>query len=318
MSFPTQKFEQLSINPDMPPTTRGQSLKALSDHASTANLPGIGEIALEKALSETTPLDSATLQQRALEVRDILSTFDRDELPTEYIDEPRYGRIEMLEEPKPLDHCLEVGDLKYTIFQLAVNCSTIYWIFRQLLPEERCAQFYAEKFNRRVNSQLDHFDKLAVNSEEGAITPGEAEEEVDRIARNLRLLVENARIDFEQRKRGDRKMVANFVGMLKEVCVRNKGTSLFQALIGNPPTPEPKFGLDALEAFPKPAIAEQSRGLENVQRLLIENDAPLEYRRAFDEIRRVLPAGAAEEPASSLKRPAVGPGRGKQKKPNRT
>jgi hypothetical protein len=319
MSLPTKKLEQLSINPGMPPTTRGQSLKALSEgHASAANPPDIGEIALEKALSETTPLDSATLQQRALEVRDILSTFDRDELPTEHIDEPRYGRIEMLEEPKPLDHCLEVGDLKYTMFQLAVNCSTVYWIFRQLLPEERCAQFYAEKFNRRVKSQFDHFDKLGTNPEEGTGPAGEVEEEVDQIARDLRLLVENARVDFEQRKRGDRKMAAYLVDMLKEVCVRNEGTSLFQALIGDPPTPEPKFGLDALEALPKAVIAEQSRGLDNIQRLLVENDAPLEYRRAFDEIRRVLPAGAADEPASSLKRPAVGPGRGKQKRPNRT
>jgi hypothetical protein len=319
MSLPTKRLEQLSINSGMPPTTRGQSLKSLSEgHASTANPPGIGEIALEKALSEAIPLDSAVLQQRALEVRDILSTFDRDELPTEYIDEPRYRRIEMLEEPKPLDHCLEVGDLKYTMFQLAVNCPTVYWIFRQLLPEERCAQFYAEKFNRRVKSQFDHFDKLTTNPEEGAGPLGEVEEEVDQIARDLRLLVENARVDFEQRKRGDRKMAANLVDMLKEVCVRNEGTSLFRALIGNPPTPEPKFGLDVLEALPKAAIAEQSRGLDNIQRLLIENDAPLEYRKAFDEIRHVLPAGVAEEPASSLKRPAVGPGRGKQKKPNRT
>jgi hypothetical protein len=319
MSLPTQKFEKLSINPGMPPTTRGQSMRALSDgHPLTAGTGGVGEIALDKALSETTLLDSAALQQRAFDVRDMLSTFDRVEFPTEYIDGVTYRRIGILEEPKPLEDCIVKEDLKNTMFQLAVNCSIVYWIFRQLLPEELCAQYYAQKFNRRVKSQFDLFDKISTDPKDGVDPAGEAEDEVEQIATDLRRIVDNARIDREQRKHGDSMMAANLVDMLKDVCVRKERASLFQALIGNPTTHEPKFGLDALEALPKAAISEQSSGLDNVKRLLIENDAPPEYRRAFDEMRRILPVEVADEPASSLKRPATSNGRGKQKRPNRT
>jgi hypothetical protein len=283
----------------------------------TGNHADIGDFALNKVLSQTTPLDSATLQQRAFEIRDILSTFDRDEFPTEYIDESTCTRIGMLEEPKPLQDCLEVGDLKSTMFQLAVNGSIVYWIFRQLLPEERCAQFYAEKFNRRVKSQLENFDKLTMDPEKGAVPTGEVDDEVDLIATELRRIVENARADREQRKHGHKLMAANLVEMLQEVCVRNKRPSLFQALIGNASIHEPKFGIAALEVLPKAAIAEQAGPLDVVEGLLIDNGAPRDYRRAFDEMRRAPPVEVAEEPAPSLKRPAGGNGREKQKRPNR-
>jgi hypothetical protein len=319
MSLPTSKFERLSINSGMPPTTRGQSTRALSEgHPLVASPGGVGEIALDKTLSETTVLDSAALQQRAFEIRDILSTFDRVEFPTEYIDEDTYRRIGILEEPKPLEDCIVKEDLKNTMFQLAVNCSIVYWIFRQLLPEELCAQYYAQKFNRRVKSQFDLFDKISTDHEEGADPAGDVEEEVDQIATELRRIVDNARVDREQRRHGGSMMAANLVDMLTDICARNERVSLFQALIRNPITTEPKFGLDALGALPKATIVEQSSGLDNVKRLLIENGAPPDYRMAFDEIRRVPAGEAANEPASSLKRPAVGSGRGKQKRPNRT
>src|SRR2546423_5231231 len=249
MSAPTQKFERLSINPEMPTTTRGQSMRALSEGQILSDTTvDIGQVALDHVLSETAPLDSATLQQRAFEVRDILSTFDRNEFPTEYIDENTCRRIGMLEEPKPLQYCLEVEDLKSTMFQLAVNSSIMYWIFRQLLPEERCAQFYAEKFNRRVKSQFDRFDKISADPGE-SVDPTrvvEEEEEVDQIATELRRIVENVRADREHRKHGHELMAAHLVEMLKDVCVRNRRPSLFEALIGDSSIHEPRFGLDAL------------------------------------------------------------------------
>jgi hypothetical protein len=318
MSIPTSGFERLSIDPGMPPTTRGQSIRALSEgHPLIASPGGIGEVALDKVLSETAGLDSTALQQRAFEVRDILSTFDRVEFPTEYIDADTYRRIGILEEPKPLEDCIVKEDLKNTTFLLAVNCSIIYWIFRQLLPEELCAQYYAQKFNRRVKSQFDLFDKINTDPEEGTGPVGEAEDEVEQIATELKRIVDNAWVDRQQRKHGDSMMAANLVDMLKDVCIRNERASLFQALIGNPTTHEPKFGIDALGSLPKATIVEQSSGLDNIKRLLIENGAPPEYRSAFDEMRRIPPVQGAEEPASSLKRPAVGSGRGKQKRPNR-
>jgi hypothetical protein len=318
MSLPTSGFERLSINPGMPPTTRGQSMRALSEgHPLITSPGGISEIALDKVLSESALLDSAALQQRAFEVRDILSTFDRVEFPTEHIDEDTYRRIGILEEPKPLEDCVVKEDLKNTMFQLAVNCSIIYWIFRQLLPEELCAQYYAQKFNRRVKSQFDLFDKISADPEEGVEPVEEIEDGVEKIATELRRIVENARVDRQRRMHGDSMMAANLIDMLKDVCVRNEGVSLFRLLISHSATHEPKFGLDALGALPKTTIAEQSSGLDNVKRLLVENGAPLEYQRSFDEMRRNLPVELAEEPPSGLKRPAAGIGGGKQKRPNR-
>lgn len=293
-------------------------MRALSEgHPLIASPGGIGEIALDKVLSESALLDSAALQQRAFEVRDILSTFDRVEFPTEYIDEDTYRRIGILEEPKPLEDCIVKEDLKNTMFQLAVNCSIIYWIFRQLLPEELCAQYYAQKFNRRVKSQFDLFDKISADPEEGVEPIEEIEDGVEKIATELRRIVENARVDRQRRMHGDSMMAANLIDMLKDVCVRNEGVSLFRLLISDSATHEPKFGLDVLGALPKATIAEQSSGLDNVKRLLVENGAPLEYQRAFDEMRRNSPVELAGEPPSGLKRPAAGIGRGKQKRPNR-
>lgn len=295
-------------------------MRALSEgHPLITSPGGIGQIALDKVLLESAPLDSAALQQRAFEVRDILSTFDRVEFPTEYIDEDTYRRIGILEEPKPLEDCVVKEDLKNTTFQLAVNCSIIYWIFRQLLPEELCAQYYAQKFNRRVKSQFDLFDKISADPEEGAEPAEELEDEVEKIAAELRRIVENARVDRQQREHGDGIMAANLIDMLKDVCVRNERLSLFRVLIGDSTAHEPKFGLDVLRALPKATIAQQSSSLDNVKRLLTENGAPLEYRRAFDDMRRNLPTEVADEPPSGLKRPAAGSGsgRGKQKKPNR-
>jgi hypothetical protein len=291
---------------------------ALSEHHPLIASPGgLVEIALDRALSETVLLNSATLQQRAFEVRDILSTFDRDQFPTEYIDEDTYGRIGVLEEPKPIQDCITKEDLKSTMFQLAVNCSVIYWIFRLLLPDELCAQYYAQKFNRRVKSQFDLFDKIIADPDEGAKPAREVEDEVEKIATELQRIVDNARVDRQRRMHGDSMMAANLTDMLKDVCLRNERVSLFRLLIGGSTTHGPKFGLDALRGLPKTTIVEQKNGLDNVRRLLVENRAPLEYRRAFDEIRRNLPAEPADEPLSSLKRPAGDTGRGNQKKPNR-
>lgn len=296
-------------------------MRALAEgHPLTIVPGGIAEIALDKALSETTLLDSAALQQRAFEVRDILSTFDRDEFPTEYIDEAICRRIGMLDEPKPLEDCIEAADLKSTIFQLAVNSSVVYWIFRQLLPEEICAQYYAQKFNRRIKSQFDLFDKISTDPEEGVEPSPDIDDQVEHIASQLRHIVDNARIDREQRKHGAREIAAHLIDMLKDVCIRNKRPSLFQALILNPPTHEPKFGLDALEALPKSALVEQISGLDHVKRLLIDNGAPSEYQGTFDELKRTLPVEGSEEATSGVKRPAVGAGngRGKQKRPHRS
>lgn len=293
-------------------------MRALAEgHPLIASPGGVGEIALDKVLSETAILDAAALQQRAFEVRDILSTFDRVEFPTEYIDDDTYRRVGILEEPKPLEDCVVKEDLKKTIFQLAVNSSIVYWIFRQLLPEELCAQYYAQKFNRRVKSQLDLFDKISAEAEEGPDPTRDIEEEVDQIATELRRIVDNARVDRQYRSHGDSMMAANLVDILKEVCLRNERVSLFQLLIGNSTALEPNFGLGALAALPKATLVEQSSGLDSVKRLLIENAAPQEYQRAFDEVRRPLAVEGGDEPSSGLKRPATSSGRGKQKRPNR-
>ena len=140
---------------------------------------------------------------------------------------------------------------------------------------------------------------------------------MEKIATELQRIVDNARVDRQRRMHGDSMMAANLIDMLKDVCLRNEGVSLFRLLIGGSTAHGPKFGLDALRGLPKTTIVEQRNGLDNVRRLLVENRAPLEYRRAFDDIRRNLPAEPADEPLSSLKRPAADTDRGKQKKPNR-
>ena len=212
-----------------------------------------------------------------------MSTFDRNEFPLHYISEAVCRRVALLEEPKAIVDCLEQGDLNLTMLRLAVNDSTQYEIFCQLLSEGRCAQFFEQKLRRRIEGQITAFDMVANVSTDAtrAFEQDQLERQVDAIAFELNDIVEVARLDLKWRLQGERETAKHLVSMMREVCNRPK---LFHTLIGYASSSGAQFGLEALRALSRETIAEQRSGLTEVRRLLVERDAPDQYLRSFDEI----------------------------------
>ena len=359
MSAPLSKFEQLTLNESMrgrrgqpargPPATPSLAGPSVSSEdvrgleelvgnyragraadlfdALEAPEPGLVNGLLHSGGSKVTP------RQRAIEVRDILSTFDRRQFPSEFIKDKIFDRVEYLEDPRPIEDCVEKEDLEATWFILGVNRSVMFWMLRELVPEERCAQYFAEKLKRRIDDEMEELDELG---KEATAPPGPNQPSVDDIAANLRTIVERVRLEQLERRHENADVAKHLVYLLHKICQRNSsgsrerssgarrslrgGGNIFQILIGNAPTQVPHFALDALDVLPAHAIAEQGSGLDAVRELLIENGIRKDsiYLREFDRIRaRPMPVVEPGETSSGRKRPAGGNERGEQKRPNR-
>jgi hypothetical protein len=226
---------------------------------------------------------TSTRLARALRVRDILSTFDRNEFPLHHISQEVCKRVAFLEDPKEIADCLEQGDLKLTVFQLAVNNSAQYDIFCQLLSEDRCAQFFEQKLRRRIEAQIATFDMLAKVDTDSLSASGQdqLQSQIDGIAFELSKIVQAASLDRKRHLQGEKEKAKHLVSLLREVCRRSR---LFQALIGNASNMGPGFGLDALGVLSNEAIMEQSDELADVRALLVQQGAPNQYLTQFDEL----------------------------------
>ena len=220
---------------------------------------------------------------RALRVGDILSTFDRNEFPLHHISEEVCRRVAFLEEPKAIADCLEQGDLKLTVFQLAVNNLAQYDIFCQLLSEDRCAQFFEQKLRRRIEAQIAAFDMLAkVDADSlSASEHDQLRSQIEGITFELSNIVQVVKLDRKRHLQGEREKAKHLVSLLRDVCCR---TRLFQALIGNASSVGPGFGLDALGVLPNEAVMNQSDELADVRALLVQRGAPNQYLAQFDEL----------------------------------
>lgn len=223
---------------------------------------------------------TSTRLARALRVRDILSTFDRNEFPLHHISEEVCRRVAFLEEPKAIADCLEQGDLKLTVFELAVNNSAQYDIFCQLLSEDRCAQFFEQKLRRRIEAQIAAFDMLA-KPDADVLSASELQSRIDEIAFELSNIVQVATLDRKRHLQGEREKAKHLVSLLREVCCRSR---LFQALIGNASSVGPGFGLDALGVLSNQAVMERSGELAEVRALLVQQGTPNQYLTQFDEL----------------------------------
>jgi hypothetical protein len=226
---------------------------------------------------------TSTRLERALRVRDILSTFDRNEFPLHHISEAVCRRVAFLEEPKAIADCLEQGDLKLTIFELAVNNLAQYDILCQLLSEDRCAQFFQQKLRRRIETQIAAFDMLAnVDADDlSASEQDQFQSQINGIAFELGNIVQAAKLDRKRHLQGEKEKAKHLVSLLREVCCRNR---LFQTLIGNASSVGPGFGLDALGVLSNEAVMDQSDELADVRALLVQRGAPNQYLMQFDEL----------------------------------
>jgi hypothetical protein len=256
---------------------------------------------MNPSYDEPTPVETAVLRSRAVQIRDILSTFSRNDFPSEHINANIFDRIAYLDGPKPIEDCVEKEDLVSTIFLLAVNNLAQYRILRHILPEEVCAQYFQQKLQRRIHAQIHAFDVLDIAAR--GVNPPEQDQiqaQVGLIAAELNHIVIVIKDDREHRRQGEAGTAIHLVSMMQAVCSRNYrpgyrsagrhnlngdcNSNLFQTLFGNSASRESRFGLHALKVFSRQAIMEQIEGLNIVRRLLVENEASQDYIMQFDEI----------------------------------
>ena len=329
MSLPTHRLGRLSLEEDM--VTGGPGGKATLPAGSPTDTPAEETSSEDGGELESPVVSPRARSARAAEARDILSTWSRNQFPSEI--RPDIG--DRLEAPRSLAECYQKEDLEASILFAIVHSSDVYESMRQLVPEDRCAEFFEQKLRRRLLAAFHAYDDLAANSP-GAL---DAAERLDRIAGQLRHIMDVARHDRERRPLGEGQTAAHLVFALQGVCSRNisisgerpasrrgtraqtTGASLFHALLGRPPSSspprhggEPHFGLDVLRLLSDEALAAQRQGLDHVRVMLEANGASPEYLTDFDQIRD-RPASTTQGPsrgsdtAASRKRPAGGNGK---------
>lgn len=263
--------------------------------------PNVHQSGTPSLYNEPASVNTAVLKSRALQMRDILSTFSRHNFPSEHIEPNIFNRIAFLEGPKAIEDCVEQEDLVSTIFLLAVNNWAQFRILRHVLPEELCAQHFQQKLQRRINAPIQAFDVLD-DAARSANPPDrdQLQSQVGIIAAELNHITWIVEDDRTYRRQGEIETATHLVSLMQAVCRRNyspgyrsasrqslnghHNSNLFQILFGNSSGREARFGLDALKAFSTDAIREQHEELQGVRNLLIHNNTSQNYIREFDEI----------------------------------
>jgi hypothetical protein len=249
---------------------------------------------------EPKSVNVAVLQARAIQIRDILSTFSRDNFPSEHVRPNLFDQIALLDEPIAIEGCIK-EDLVSTIFSLAVNNWAQYSILRHILPEKVCAQYFHQKLRRRIDAQIEVYD--ALDAAARSVNPPDQDHiqtQVDTIAAKLNDITEIIQDDRAHRRQGEVETATHLVYMMQEICRRNyrpgdrsdgrhessgnHNSNLFQILFGDTPNYESRFGLDALKVFSKDAIMEQHAKLKPLRELLVDNSTSQGYIKQFDEI----------------------------------
>lgn len=251
--------------------------------------------------NEPVSVNTAVLKSRALQIRDLLSTFSRHNFPSEHIDLNIFNRIAFLEGPKAIEDCIEQEDLVSTIFLLAVNNWAQYRILRRVLPEDLCAQHFQQKLQRRINAQIQAFDGLDIAARSDEIPDrDQIHSQVGIIAAELNHITMIIEEDRAYRRQGEVETAAHLVHMMQAVCHRNyrpgnrsasrqspdghQNSNLFRMLFDNTSSRGARFGLDALKAFSTDAIIEQHEELKVLRNLLVRNNTSQEYIMEFVEI----------------------------------
>jgi hypothetical protein len=261
--------------------------------------PSIHQNDMISLYKEPKSVDAAAF--RAVQIRDILSTFSRNNFPSEHIRANLFDRIESLNEPKAIEDCFEMEDLESTIFSLAMNDRAQYNILRQILPEEVCAQHFHQKLKRRIKAQIEAYD--ALDAAARSANPPDRDHiqtQVGVIAAELDRITEIIQNDRAHRRQGEVETATHLVHMMQEICRRNyrpggrsdgrhessgnHNSSLFQILFGDTPNCGSRFGLDALKVFSKDAIMEQHTELKLLRELLVDTSTSQGYIKQFDEI----------------------------------
>lgn len=198
MSVPTAQLRDLHLSGGMPPHTRsgGNPIRAV--------------------------------RERAIVVRDILSSFKEGCLPSEYMPDVYQNILEKTSiDNDPRSHVTQ-GDLHATLFRLAAYYEEAYPCVHMMQSDAILSRIYCEKLEERFKALFTKYDQLAPTS-----TNPDPQGEVTNIIQKLRDYYKDAIKDRSGRRRRessdesktldiDRRFASMLIIQLQALCKRSK------------------------------------------------------------------------------------------------
>ncbi|KAJ9606429.1 hypothetical protein H2200_009390 [Cladophialophora chaetospira] len=246
--------------------------------------------------SEEMRFNNKTLEERKIIVRDIISSFDVDKLPSEFKPET-YSRITENQRQRPDAERTLDDDFEATCMQWACHDPATWAVLINMQGSGKRAFLFEQKVRRRFDEQFEVYDALPSH---GALeTAHQMSAKVLGICQQIEAIVEEVRVDIDTRTGGQYNAARLLLKTLGGVCERNQELlpagsasstratlTLYGGLIGRN---DSNFVLDALEAAQEKwpnslATRETDRIMRRIEDLLIQNGAPQEYLTQFQAL----------------------------------
>ncbi|KIW90037.1 uncharacterized protein Z519_09467 [Cladophialophora bantiana CBS 173.52] len=254
----------------------------------------------ERSLPPDTNFNSTSLDQRKRDVRDILSSFDVNDLPSEYCSDICI-RITNEQSTRPNSEWTVFGDLRATMLTWGVHDSDGWTFINKWIPKKIRAQLFCEKLQRRFQREFDGYDKIAnsINEPEAqSQSPAHVSSRIAQAAGKINSLVAEALLDLDFRSVGQKHTARVLLEAIEEICMRSRNISpallegdpltsgmeleisLYDALIRRPPATTPMVILEALTR-----VSDISPGLLQALKIRFEApDIPSTYGQRFHEL----------------------------------
>jgi hypothetical protein len=262
---------------------------------------------------------------RKITIQDIMSSFDREALPSEYRAE-LFTSLVREQRQRPTEWTI-TGDLIGTLIQWGVHDEDFAQNLNRMQPEATRSRLFHEKVARRLEGELESYRDIVDDRGDGRI---DIRHEVHNVSENLRRIVEESR--DRQIKEGRAVRTGLFVDVLKDICERynldlsgvsqrtrrSSGSqneiSLFHMLLMEARAEQGFFMLGLLDWLAddhREVLMPHRNTLEQIGSRLTTLDTPTPYRNKFQEILDKLTdskedaqGGGDDPPPPSTKGPA--------------
>lgn len=258
-------------------------------------------------LPEDMRFQSTTLEQRKHHVRDVISSFDRTTLPSEFRNDV-FARIDEEQAGRAQSEWTRQGDLTGTAMQWGSHDPGSWEALNRWQPPNPRARLFAEKLRRLFDDQFKKYEDLG--NIHGHNTAAEFRTGLAQICQRFTKLADATITDLKFRTEGHAHTADVLVDVLARVCrshdemaemrrsprsptaaVRqaDAGASLYHKLIQEPAPGAPDFMLEALETLdevsPRTLAARSMRQrLQTIDALLTVRGAPFSYQTRYREI----------------------------------
>ncbi|KAL9620776.1 MAG: hypothetical protein Q9160_004676 [Pyrenula sp. 1 TL-2023] len=142
--------------PDIPLTPGGPSptVENLHTFLSTSTIDRLAQRLGWPTNPTTRDIPPFSLTDRALQVRDILSTFTRSILPSDHLNQ----EFATINRSRTAEECNVPLDLEATIFRLAVNDPAVHDALSRTQPPAACAEIFYSKLRRHIAESMTNLD----------------------------------------------------------------------------------------------------------------------------------------------------------------